>query len=377
MSFKVTTLTATEQQFEADIRAATLRVFPWLPASGISHQTTFSFTFGHATITVDGLPKTSAHARADVLVSLRGSPLAMLELKRPGSGLTAEDEKQGLSYARVIYPSPPLVVVTDGTDTRILETHTGKPWKPATPSEETLERLFANSAAGAAANLKAAIGQLMGSDPDIWMQAVRETTRKAIAERSSDWNDRLSPFVEGFLLPRRVAKVSEVLLAHRQRLVMIEGAPLSGKSNALREVAALTATRTDLAVLYLDADAGLNLYESLASVLSDALEWPITADEARYWVRNLSRADGPALVLAIDNMGADCHDLRKDIEAVTSNQFGQGLLVLLAVDDAVASRLTKTRNGRGCRRRCRPASSRRAAWFGVMAPAVGRRREGR
>lgn len=117
MTVKRTTLTPTEQQFEAEIRAALLRIFPWLPASGISHQTTFNFAFGHATITVDGLPKNSARARADVLVSLRGSPLAMLELKRAGSGLTMEDEKQGLSYARVMHPSPPLVVVTDGANT--------------------------------------------------------------------------------------------------------------------------------------------------------------------------------------------------------------------------------------------------------------------
>lgn len=343
---KVTAVTP-EQQFEAEIRATLKRVFPWLPASGLTHQTTFSFTFGTQTITVDGRSSRGARARTDVLVLLRGRPLAVLELKRPGVKLTAEDVAQGLSYGRVIDPRPPLVVLTNGSDTRVLESHTGESWTPDEPSEETLRHLLANAAAVAAADMKEAVGILMGSDPSIWIQAVRGATEVVIAERSGSLADALAPFATGFLLRRKAAWNIRSLLESGQGLVILEGAPLSGKSNALRELAAITAGRPDLAVLYLDADPGGGVFDSLAELLSDALGWPLTPDEARHWLRSLSRAGGPALILAIDNMGAERDNLRRDVEEVTSNSFGAGVRVVLAVDGSVASRLVLQRNGRG------------------------------
>ena len=73
----------TEVQFEAQLRAATLAAFPWLPANGLIHQKSFTFRFGKATVTVNGDAKSYALARADVLVIFQGEPLAIFELKRP------------------------------------------------------------------------------------------------------------------------------------------------------------------------------------------------------------------------------------------------------------------------------------------------------
>ncbi|WP_456763170.1 hypothetical protein [Bradyrhizobium sp. USDA 4011] len=56
-----------------------------------------------------------------MLVRWNETPLAVLELKRKGSALTEADVEQGLSYASVIRPRFPLVVVTNGDETRILE----------------------------------------------------------------------------------------------------------------------------------------------------------------------------------------------------------------------------------------------------------------
>lgn len=356
MPLETATSSMTEQQFEAQVRAAVIKAFPLLPTDQLTHQTTFSFKFGHATVTVDGKARSKANARADILVFFQGKPLAVLELKRPGVRLTDDDHEQGLSYARVLHPRPPLVVVTDGERTRIIETHSGELWEPAAPSEAALAALFTRAVTVAQADLKRAVGLLMGSSPDVWVQAVRQATAMAIEERSGSWGDPLSPFVRGFLLPRRITWLTRRLLEDRHRLVLIDGGPLAGKSSVLRELAERTADHADLAVLYVDADPGVDLFETVASILAGALDWPVTRDEARHWLTGLSRADGPALVIAVDNMSSDRDDLRRDIEAVTSDRFGTGVRVVLAVDDAVANRLATLRNGRSA-----SALSKRAA----------------
>jgi hypothetical protein len=339
--------TKTEAQFEAQLRAAILRAFPWLMAEQITHQKSFSFRFGRTTITVDAAAKSLARGRADVLVFFRGKPLAVFELKRPGLVLTDDDEQQGLSYARMLHPRPPLVVVSNGNNTRLLETHSGEAWAPQTKSEAALADLIKRGARVAEVDLKRAVEILMGSDSDIWMRAIREVTARTIEDMTGTWNQPLAPFVRHFLLPRKVTHLAYHLLEERQRLVTLEGGPLAGKTSALRELAELTADHTALAVLYLDADAGLNLFERIALILSDALDWPITADEARRWLVNVSRANGPALVLAIDNVGLDRDDLRRDIETLTTNLFGPALRVVLAIDAVVAEQITRQRTGRG------------------------------
>lgn len=355
-----TTGATSEAQFEAQLRSAILRVFPWLPAKDITHQASFTFRFGKATITVNGDAKAYALGRADVLVRFRGAPLAVFELKRPGLPLTSDDEQQGLSYARMSQPQPPLVVVTNGKDTRLIETHTGGAWRPETPAEATLSQLITQAASVARGDLKRAVDQLMGSNAAIWTQAVRQATASAVEDLSGDWDEPLMPFVRDLLLPRKVTHIAQKMLEERQRLITIEGGPLAGKSNALRELVSLTEDHPSLITLWLDADAGLSLFERLALILADALDWPITAEEARSWLVHLSRADGPALVLAIDNVGPDRDDLRRDLETLTSNLFGPNLRVVLACDDTIADQLTTQRNGRGV-----AALGRRAARLGL------------
>lgn len=124
----------TEADLESRIDAALLKAFPWLPQGSLKHQTKFAFKFGHKTIEIDGTKVSRAQARADILIFNDKVPLAVLELKRPGLELLPEDREQGLSYARMLHPRPPLVVVSNGTDQVILETHSGAEWQPQTQS---------------------------------------------------------------------------------------------------------------------------------------------------------------------------------------------------------------------------------------------------
>ncbi|MCC6398739.1 MAG: type I restriction enzyme HsdR N-terminal domain-containing protein [Bacteroidetes bacterium] len=260
MPIEQSTTWPTEADFEADLQAAISRAFPWLPSGAVRHQTIFSFTWGRATIQVDGREQTKANARADVLLYSRNEPLAVLELKRPGHAINPSDIDQGLSYARMLHPRPPLVVVANGSDDpHLLETHTGSPWKPADPTQSAFASLLSAATHVAADDLKRAVEILMGSNPTVWLQAVRATSRVTLAEMAGDWNDPLRPFVPGFLIPRKAAAVAWALMKDGKRLVFIEGPPLSGKSNVLREITLRADASEDCAVLFIDAEAGVGV----------------------------------------------------------------------------------------------------------------------
>jgi len=248
------TITAwpTESDLESAIHGAIQHAFPWIPSGSIQHQTKFAFKFGHKTIEVDGATASKAQSRADIILYRGEQTLAVLELKRESIALTPDDATQGLSYARVCNPSPPLVVVTNGTDTRFFVTYSGQPWTPETPSEEAFQALVSAAALAATADLKKAVETLMGT-ASVWQQAVRQASTETIAELTASWDDASKPFVADFLIPRNATGEILKLLSEGKRLVLVKGVPLAGKSNVLRELVEKTASSGQFSVLHLEA----------------------------------------------------------------------------------------------------------------------------
>ena len=347
MPFAQATAVATEQQFESQVRAAVLKAFSWLPGDQIEEQLTFTFRAGHHEITVNKEPKTSFGARLDILVKFRGEPLAVFELKREGEKLAPNDAEQALSYARMMFPHPPLVILTNGDKTLTYETYTGAPWKPETPSEDALAVLVERTATVAKADLKRAIETLMGGEPMVWMDAVRQTSKAVLDEMTGDWGDPSVTFVDGWGLERTATQIVVEHLQDGARLVVVEGAPLAGKSHVLRDLVDDVHGSDLFAALYVQADSGADLFQQLADLLSRSLDWPLTRDEARSWLTTRARTQGPALVLVLDHVGRGDADLRRDIEALTSNAFGPGVRVVLAADDSAVDAMLKKAVGRG------------------------------
>ncbi|WP_315755905.1 MULTISPECIES: type I restriction endonuclease [unclassified Bradyrhizobium] len=340
------TKSPTEADLEAEIHGVIRKAFPWLPADAIRHQTKFSFKFGHTAIEVDGEKDFQAEGRTDILVRWNETPLAVLELKRKGSALTEADVEQGLSYASVIRPRFPLVIVSNGDETRILESYSGNDLPKGTVSEEEFRNCVTAAAKAAGQDVKNAVSTLMGSNPNVWMQAVRGASDAYVDELSGAWDDPMRPFVKDFLFPRKASALVEAALASGRRFLLIEGAPLVGKSSLLREMVRRTTDSKDMAVLFIAADEAGGIFQAIADLLSSALAWPITVEEARSWLMRLSRAEGPALVLAVDNVGPEHHRLRRDLEDLSSASFGKQLRLILTTDDAVAKKLTEHAKGR-------------------------------
>lgn len=346
MTVKQLTTFPTEADLEGAIHAGVRRTFPWLSKGAIRHQTKFAFSFGRATIEVDGAIASRSEARADILLYWGEQPLAVLELKRNGVAITKGDEEQGLSYARMLHPRPPLVAVTNGEDVRLLETHTGQPWNPSNAEETAFKQLVGAASRASAHDVKQAVSTLMGSSPDIWAQAVREASASSIAELSGSWGNAQFSFVPEFLIPRKATTEVVSLLRQGSRLVTVEGPPLVGKSSVLREVVERTADADDLVVFFVEAEAGSGVFQGIADVLRSAPSWPVTREEARDWVLRLSKATGPALVIAVDGLGSERDDVRRDVEDITSSAFGPSVRVVAALDDAVADRVMLNSNAR-------------------------------
>jgi hypothetical protein len=339
------TQSPTESDLESRIQETLKHAFPWLDSDSIRHQTKFSFTFGRTQVEIDGRTVSRYEARTDILLKHRDQPLAILELKRPEGSLTPADREQGLSYARMLHPSPPLVVVTNGAQTQFFETHTGTPWQPQEPSEQEVAKLFTMAAEIAAADMKRAMDVLLSPSSELWVDAVRSASRGLIAEMTGSLAESQQPFAEKFAIPRTAT--NEALAAiETHKLVIVEGAPLSGKSNVLREMISKTADSNTLALLYLEAEpGGAGALQRLANVLSETLGWQVSRDEVRQWLRNLSLSRGLSLAIVLDGLGSNRDEIYRDLEEFTSS-FGVKLKVIIGVDDTVAERLVVSSNGR-------------------------------
>ncbi|WP_343674912.1 hypothetical protein [Paraburkholderia heleia] len=344
MTAQKLTNSPTEADLEAEIHQAIAKAFRWLSPESIRHQTKFSFKFGHKKIEIDGKEVSRAEARSDIILYHEERPLAVLELKRSGVPLLPADDAQGLSYARVLIPSPPLVVVTNGSEIRFIETYSGKLWTPAQESEEAFKALLTSTAQVAARDLRLAIDTLMGTNAAVWMQAVRHATQDTLGELTASADHPALPFAKNLLLPRRSTAhlLQEVLRG--KKLILLTGAPLSGKSNILREVSLRTEEHEAVATLYVEGGVGQGILRSLADALTRSVAWPITPEEARAWLTRVSQNGERKLVLAIDGLDPTDEEGRREIEDLTANTFGPGLCLVVALDDGVAERLSLAPN---------------------------------
>ena len=83
---------------------------------------------------------------------------------------------------------------------------------------------------------------LLGPGADIWPGVVRDRTRELIARQTAPAGQGRKPFAEGLKLPRDATQKVLARLRAGVRFVLVDGPPLVGKSNVLRELAETTQT---------------------------------------------------------------------------------------------------------------------------------------
>ncbi|MBM2765051.1 type I restriction enzyme HsdR N-terminal domain-containing protein [Burkholderia anthina] len=324
--------------------AATLSVaFPNIPREQLVEQRRFTVRLGHETHEFDSAAQWEKSGRADVIIFHDGRPLAVVELKREDLALTHADYEQAQSYANQLTPRPPLVVVTNGRETRIYDANTGQLWSGEQDAANAVARLLANAAKLAATDMRWATEALMGRETGVWVPIVRSATARLLAEMTDPPGQSDRAFAELLLFPR-LSTLGAIKSAQAgTTFTIVEGAAQSGKSSCLRELALRTRDSEDLAVLMLRG-SGPGLFQSLANLFAIELEWNLTANDARQWLRRMSAGSaGPALLLAIDDVEPGT-SMAADLEELASLRPGNKLNVILTTDRA--ERLVKAPNGR-------------------------------
>ena len=332
-----------EAELESRLAAALTVAFPNIPRDQLVEQRRFTVRLGHETYEFDSAAEWEKNGRADILISHEVRPLAVLEIKRENLPLTHTDYEQGQSYANQLTPRPPLVIVTNGAETRVYDANTGQAWSGEEDAAAAVARLLANAAKIAAADMRWATEALMGRETGVWKRIVRASTAALIAEMTDPPGAAGHPFARDFLIPRLATLRATEALKAGPTFAVIEGAPLMGKTSLLRELVLGTADDDDLAVLMLRG-SGPGLFQALANLFAAELEWNLTANDARQWLRRMSSSSaGPALVVAIDDVDPGTA-MAADLEELASLDPGDKLRVILTTDRPEG--LVKAPNGR-------------------------------
>jgi hypothetical protein len=240
--------------------------------------------------------------------------------------------------------------VTNGLNTRLLASHDGSILDGSNFGAEQLENLISAASSIATKDLRKAIETLLGQRGNLWVDAIRSATTNTISDMCGTWDDYLQPFVRSFLIPREATQeaLSQLRSEPGRRVVIIEGAPLAGKSSVIREMSELANNSNDLCLLLVEADStSEGVFQRLANKFSTELGWPATSADIRFWLRGVSaRETGPKFVIAIDGNRVTSDQVRSDIDELVSDQYGRQLRILLALDETQTKSVILNETGR-------------------------------
>ena len=323
-----------EATFETHLGAVLADLFP---TSGVqvTHQLQFTVRLGHHDFEADGRKGWEKKGRADVLLTAEVGHVAVLELKRPDIDLTEDDRDQGLSYARLLTPMPPLVIVSNGRTTRFYKTIDGTPWERQGISDDVFANLIAGAAAVAAAARDEAIRSLLGANPSVWADFLRKHTADALAARTGEIKNFSLPFAQGFSVEREL--VARVLgkLRKNAPAVAVVGPPLSGKSVVLKQCCEKLATGS-LVPLYVDASSARHgPLRLLASVFAKNLFTATSLEQVRQWLSTSLRTlhDETRLVLFLDEIVPELNDTwLGDLDELLALGAASPLSIVTALD---------------------------------------------
>lgn len=338
--------TVPEAQLQAYVVGLLREAFPHLKSDDFRVEKRFKLKLGHNEQDHDGVALWETEGRADILVFHKDRPLAVLELKREDKTLEADHVDQGRSYAVQMLDRPPLVIVSNGNETWVRQTVDGAALDPNLNGAAFVENVFENIGKIAASNLGWAIEVLMGPETTVWVEAVRQRTDELIAQRTGDPLDARKLYPSGILFRRRATSQILSHLEAGERAILLEGAPLAGKSNVLLELALTCRASPDWAILMVNAaTSGAGLFQRLANLLGSALDWKLSADDVRNWLRQMSNSSRrPALVLAIDGVRRESA-IAADLEELVETGYGDGLRILATCGRA--DDLIRDATGRG------------------------------
>lgn len=332
---------APEAELQAQIGAVIKKAFP---GHKLRYETRFTLGLGRESITIDGVAGWEKTGRADIIVYNQTRAVAVVELKREDVKLDESGRKQLLTYACQLSPRPPLLVLTNGQDIKFFDGNDGRPLDMKKANAATVGKLFENAAKIAAADHDWTMETLLGVGTSTWAGFVRNRSQKVINRLTGSRAEVGKPFADDLLFSRLLAYRVAKALKQGAPAIMIEGAPLAGKSSLLRELS-LRNSDEDLAILFIRAGSGgAGLFQRIANLFGEAVEWRFDEQDARSWLRRLSNSDPSIrLILAVDDLTPGSA-VESDLEELADAGFGSGLGILATVTSDEARRGANSRD---------------------------------
>lgn len=303
-----------EATLEARLDRVLTTVFPTFREVQIEHQKSFSIKFGHHDVEVDLKEPSTYPSRTilDILLTIGGKNIILLELKKEDLALTSDDVSQGISYARLVHPMPPLTLISNGTDNRFYNTYTKEKLETTTVDLDFIQRLTDNSFLLATKDFKEAVNLLLNREPELFSKIINQITETKFHRLFGDIDDFKKPICNDFIIERQNIDKIMSLFSEGASLVGIIGSAFTGKTNLLYQFFSKVKSEKNF-LLYLDCnDHNYSIFQQLANHFTQNAKISITKDKIREWLIN-SLTDLPdgKFYLLLDNFNSDIPEVIK------------------------------------------------------------------
>lgn len=297
-----------EATLEARIDRVLTSVFPTFRTVNVQHQKSFSIKFGHHNVIVDLNEPSSYPSRAifDILLTVEDKNIILLELKKEGLPLTNEDISQGLSYARLTHPMPPVTLISNGKDNLFYNTYTKEQINNTNIDLEYIQKLTDNSFELALNDFKDAVSLLLNKEPVLFSKIINQITGSKFKRLLGTVDDFTKPICLDFQIERQCLQQIQTHFAAGAALIGIIGSAFTGKTNLLYQFFSITKSEKDF-LLYLDcSDHNYSIFQQLANHFTENAKILITKDKIREWLINsLSNLPDGKFYLLLDNFNND------------------------------------------------------------------------
>jgi len=297
-----------EATLEARLERVLTTVFPTFREVNVEHQKSFSIKFGHHNVDVDLKAPSTYPSRAilDILLTIGGKNIILLELKKESLALTDDDVSQGISYARLVHPMPPLTLISNGTDNQFYNTYTKEKIEATSVDLDFIQRLTDNSFHLATKDFKEAVNLLLNREPELFSKIINQITETKFQRLVGDIDDFKKPICNDFIIERQNIDKVISFFSGGASLVGIIGSAFTGKTNLLYQFFLKVKNEKNF-LLYLDCnDHNYSIFQQLANHFTQNAKISITKDKIREWLIN-SLTDLPEgkFYLLLDNFNSD------------------------------------------------------------------------
>jgi len=279
--------------------------FPTFKELKVKHQESFSIKFGHHNVTVDFKEPSDYPSRAiyDILLTTEdeNTNLILLELKKEGKEISTDDIEQGISYARLIHPMPPITLISNGVDHYFYNTYSKSKIERDIIDCEFIKERIDSTFSLAINDFKQTVDILLNKNPQIISQIINDISISRFERLIGDISDITKPICEDFIIKREYIQELKQKCGEND-LIGIIGPAFSGKTNILYDFFKTYHNKNN-AIYYLDCkEDNYSIFQQLSNHLTKECRFSINKEKIREWIASsLNNLENVSFTFLLDN----------------------------------------------------------------------------